>query len=132
MPLFFLIALFVLFSPVQGYAAGSFEPNTIDTFTEDDYTRLAGMLKLQEEIPAAEENCYRIKKDKTECRCDNKYLYDEYDGIVNDLAESHPDWMGKTLEYDFFSEGVTYNGVGNLESFRSFSDSLHILSCTHE
>ncbi len=133
MPLYFLMVLLVCFSPLYVHAQdGEFESSYIEVLNEEDYSDIAEILKLQEAIPIAERNCYRIRKNRKECRCDNANLYNEYNKVIDVLAERHPDWENQTLKYNFFWGRVTYEGKKEFESFRAYTDKYSVTDCTSD
>ena len=149
MPKFYLVLLLICFSPFWAHAQESDDSDVhvggqmgapvevqkkdyIEILAEEDQASIAELRKLQEEIPAAEKNCIRIKKDQRSCRCDSAYLYKDYDRIIEDIVTRHPDWENRTLKYNFFWEGVTYEGTSDLEKFRFFSDKFRVLHCDEQ
>ncbi len=135
----FLTGLLLSFLPVTAvFAQGAipqqsvYESDYIQVLEEEDYKDIAEIHKLQEAIPIAEDNCLRIKKDRRVCRCENGYLYTEYDEHVKSLSDRNPSWGRKELKYNFYWEGVTYEDESDLESFRSYSDKYHVLHCDDE
>ncbi len=124
---FFLMLVAVLVIPFMSYAQDV--DDIVNIIDEADHRSIAEMLKLQDAIPAAEKNCLRYK-DKKECRCDNGYLYGEYDLLFSKLSERHPDWDQKTLKYNFYWEGVTYEGKTDMDTLMRYSDKFKVLDCS--
>lgn len=135
----FLTGLLLSFLPVTVvFAQGNvpqqnvYDSDYVEVLLEEDYKDIAEIHKLQEAIPIAEDNCLRIKKDRRVCRCENGYLYTEYDEHLESLVTRNPDWEGKELRYNFYWDGVTYEDEKDLDSFRAYSEKYHVLHCDAE
>ncbi len=133
---FFSVFFIMLITPFVAYAQYggdglSSDPYSgeVEVIEEVDHADLVELFKLQEAIPEAERNCLRIKRNKRECRCDNGYLYKEYDGVYKKLSERHPDWDKKVLKYNFYWEGVTYEGESDMDTLMRYSNKYKALGC---
>ncbi len=124
----FLLGSMIPFISYAQYSADEYI-GEVDIVEDVDHIDLSELLKLQETIPVAEKNCLRIKKNVRECRCDNGYLYNEYDGIFNRMFDRNPNWDRKVLKYDFYLDGVTYKGETDKETLKNYTRSYKVLGC---
>lgn len=128
----FLVMTLLIFSTSSVHAqanSGEEEPY-VQILSEDDYEDISELHKLKELIPASEQNCYRVEKNKKKCRCESGYLYNEYTEVVENLSDRHPEWgLQKEITYSFFWEGFTYEGTESIRSFNSYTDMYRRSSC---
>ena len=128
--LFSILLLCMLAGPVYAQNGSMLEEDAeIRVLEEQDFDDIATMLKLEESIPVAEDNCIRVRKKKDICICENAHLYDEYSEALEALRARHPEWENQTFSYNFYQGGVTYEGRESYSSFQSFVDRVLQYDC---